>query len=418
MIKKVKTEQLRPGIFIHDFGEKWLNHPFITNSKRLATQWHIDRIIEYNIKEIYIDTNRGLDVISEPIPLDEWSESFENKKARDKLLFKRREWAPIEKEMGKALEIRNKAQYFIKELTEDIKMGRDFNQGAAVEIVDEMFESLTRNKDALFSLISIQNKDEYTFNHSLNVAVITATFCKYLGMNEEEIKIYTLGALFHDLGKIKIPTEVITKPGAFSREDVQIMRRHPEFGKKLIEEQTDVDSRIIDVVYEHHERMDGSGYPRGLNNEEISLGGRLVSIADVYDALTSDRPYHEGDSPKEVLSYMYKLSPSDFDSDLLQKFIQSIGIYPVGSLVRLKSGFLAIVVESAKDELTKPVVLLIYDSKRKRNIKPRKLDLSAPGASLHQISGTESAAKWDIDVVAYLQGKYLEDENRAETQNK
>ncbi len=410
MIKKVKTEQLRPGIYIHDFGEKWLNHPFITNSKMLASQWHIDRILEYNIEEIYIDTNRGLDIITDPIPLDEWSEAFENKKARDKLLLKRRDWIPFEKEIKRALQIRNKAQHFVKTLMEDIKMGRDFDLGAAEEIVVEMIDSLSHNKDAMLSLISIQNKDEYTFNHSVNVAIITASFCRFLGMIDEEIKKYSLGALFHDLGKTKIPIEIITKPGVFSQEEIQLMNQHPTFGKEILTSQQDTDHRILDAVYEHHERMDGSGYPRGLNEDQISLAGRLVSIADVYDALTSDRPYRDGDTPKEVLSYMYKLSASDFDPELLQQFIQSIGIYPVGSLVRLQSGFLAIVVESAKEELTKPVVLLVYDSRRNQTIQPRKLDLSVPGGSLHQITGPEFAANWGIDIVHYLKGESVENE--------
>ncbi len=398
-------------MYIHDFGKKWLDHPFITNSKLLATQWHIDRIFEYNIDEIYIDTNRGLDIVSEPIPLDEWSEAFENKKARDKLLLKRNNWVPFEKEIKKALQIREKAQHFIKTLMEDIKMGRGFDPGEAEEIVDEMIASLSHNKNAMLSLISLQNKDEYTFNHSINVAIITASFCRFLGMNDAEIKKYSLGALFHDLGKTKIPIEIITKPGGFTKEEVQLMNQHPTFGKEILMSQQVTDQQIIDAVYEHHERTDGSGYPRGLNGEQISLGGRLVSIADVYDALTSDRPYRDGDPPKEVLRYMYKLSASDFDPDLLQQFIQSIGIYPVGSLVRLQSGFLAIVVESAKEDITKPVVLLVYDTKRKRTIQPRKLDLSIPGGSLHQITGPEFAAKWGIDIVPYLKGEPEENED-------
>ncbi len=418
MIKKVKTEQLRPGVFIHDFGKKWLDHPFITNSKMLATQWHIERIREYNIKEIYIDTNRGLDVLSAPIPLNEWSEAFENKKARDKLLLKRKEWVPFETEVAQALEIRDKAQNYIRQLIDDIKMGRDFDPDVAAEIVDEMIDSLTRNGDALLSLISIQNKDEYTFNHSINVAIITAAFCRYLEMNAEDIKTFALGALFHDLGKIKIPIEVITKPDDFTQEDMKLMQRHPELGLEILAAQPNTDQRILDVIYEHHERMDGSGYPRGLNEDQISFGGRLVSITDVYDALTSDRPYHDGDPPKNVLSYMFKVSSSAFDAILVQQFIQSIGIYPVGSLVRLQSGFLAIVVKTAKEELTKPVVLLVYDTNRDRKISPRRLDLAAPGGTLHQISGPESAVKWGIDIVHYMKGTPEPAENSNKNENK
>jgi len=399
MIKKVSVEDLRPGVFIHDFGRKWMNHPFLSKTKLIENEWDIERIREYDITEVYIDTARGLNVKKKSVSLEEWNKAFgSNEGLREKLALERSPWVPFEKELEKAKEIKTKARVFIEELTKNVAMGKDFDIKIAENIVDDMLSSLARNRDALLSLISIQNKDEYTFNHSISVSVMMASFCKYLGMDAEKIKIYATGALFHDLGKTQIPMEIIIKPSGYSEEEFKIMKQHPQFGKNILMKMDNVEPEMIEVVFEHHERMDGSGYPNGLSGHQISLGGRLASIVDVYDALTSDRPYKRGDSPTDVLKYLFESSPSAFDLELLQKFIHSIGIYPIGSLVRLKSGFLAIVVESAKDNMLTPTVLLVYDSNKKRKIPTRKLDLSAGVGELHQISGTESPFKWDIDI--------------------
>jgi len=403
MIKKVDVEELRSGVFIHSFGTAWLKHPFLGNHKLIKNEWEIERIRKYGISEVFIDTARGLNVSDQSINYAEFSKAFSTDEAfQEKVTLERSPWVPYNVEIHKAQVIKQKAQNFVRDLTDTIKMGKDFDIEMASEIVDDMVGSLARNRDAMLTLISIQNKDEYTFNHSINVAVMMASFSKYLGMSADEIKLYTTGALFHDLGKTMVPDEVLLKPGKYTDSEFKIMKEHPAMGKQILDKMSNVDQEIVNIVFEHHERMDGSGYPKGLVGHEISPGGRIAAIVDVYDALTSDRPYKNGDPPTDVLKYLFEAAPKHYDLELLQKFIQSVGIYPIGSLVRLSTGFLAIVVESPTENILKPTVLLIFDINKNRSIPFSRLDLSQGVGGLHQIVSTESHINWKIDVGAYL----------------
>ncbi len=402
MIKKVEVNKLRPGVFIHDFGEGWFNHPFLTNQKLLRSTSDIERIKEYGINEVFIDTKRGLD-ITDSLDLKDWKKSFgDNEAVVKKITLEDSKWVPLEKEMVRAKEVKTKARSFVEQMNTSIKMGKKIEFEQATELVDEMVDSLARNQDALLTLTSIKNKDEYTFNHSINVAVLMASFCRVREMDEDQTRRLTTGALFHDLGKVLIPDELILKPGRYTDEEYEMMKQHPRFGREILSDMKDLDPEIINVVYEHHERMDGNGYPRQLKGHEISLEGRMASIVDVYDALTSDRPYKTADTATEVLKYLFKSAPDVFDLELLQQFISSVGIYPVGALVRLNSGFLAVVVETAKNDLKRPVVKMIYDIKKDRPIIPRKLDLGEGVGSLHQIIKSESPQKWGINLQEYL----------------
>ena len=398
MIRKVKVSKLRPGIFIHSFGEKWLDHPFMSKTKMIFDEWHIERIQEYGIEEVYIDTTRGLDILAKPIQLDDWANAFESKKAKDKLLIKRKAWLPFREELVKAIVVRQKALEYLKNQEMLIRSGKDFEIEQGLKLVDTIIKSVSRNKDALLALRVSQNKDEYLLNHSLNVATLMAVLSRDLDLPEKIISVFTAGALFHDFGKFLIPEAVLNKPGIYSEDEFKQMQDHPNHGVKLLNAMEPLRPEMVDIVLEHHERLDGSGYPRGLKGEEISLGGRLTGIMDFYDALNSDRCYKDRVSSVEVLKSLFELSGKHFDSTLLQVFIQSMGVYQVGSLVRLASGFLAIVIGSAKQDLKKPIVLLIYDTKKNRPISPRKLDLTTVG-DLHQIAGLEPTAKWQFDLI-------------------
>ena len=403
MKKRINVEELEPGMFVCDFGRSWLHRPFFFGKQLIKDEWMIERIRRYDITDVYIDTARGKDRKKKPLTLADWNKAFGgNEKLREKLAVERSPWVPYEKELEKAKEIKKKAHAFVKELTESVKTGAAFDIDLASGIVDEMVGSIARNRDALLSLISIQNKNEYLFNHSINVSVMMASFCKFQRMDAEKISIYSTGALFHDLGKTKIPDEIILKPATYTEEELKLVRMHPQYGQEILSKLDHVHPEMLEVVYDHHERMDGSGYPNGLKGHDISLGGRMVSILDVYDALTSDRPHQKAATPTEALKYLFESSPEKFDLELLQKFIQSIGIYPVGSLVRLNSGFLGVVVESAKDNLLQPVVQLVYDLNKNRAIPRTRMDLSADSGVLHQIAGTESPDKWDVDIASCL----------------
>jgi len=404
MIKKINIDELKAGMYVHDFGRSWLNRPFVLSKVLIKDRNTIKKIKSYGIKELYIDTRRGADVSLKPVTKD-FGNVVKRIETKEEPAIPRpvpevRE--QLNKELKKALIIKNETRRLVEDIARDVKLGRQVNILEAEDIVSNIFGSLVRNQDALFTLISFKNKHEYTFNHSVNVAVLMTAFCKATGMTNDEIKIHGTGAILHDVGKAKVPDEIINKPDNLSPEEFDEIKKHPGYGKEIVENIDGITNEMIDIIYEHHENIDGSGYPRGIKGVEISYGGRIAAIIDVYDALTSDRVYHLAVDPTTALRRIHENSQQAFDFDLFAQFIQTIGIYPIGSLVRLQSGFLAIVVESGKDNPLQPIVRIIYDINKKILITPRNLDLSKGVGELHKIVANENANKWKLNPADYI----------------
>ena len=404
MIKKVKVKDLKPGMYIHNFGCGWLKHPFLTRQKMLKNWWEIEKIEKYGIKEVYIDTFKGLDFVKR-IDFGEFKKAFKDKDSGAAILDEKpviiRE--ALDKELQTAVKIKDETRMLIDNITRDVKLGKQINIAKSEDVVNQILGSITRNKDALFTLISFKNSDEYTYNHSVNVAVLMTAFCKAIGMTEQQTRSFGVGALLHDIGKAKIPEHILNKPKALSEEEFMQMKKHPVYGRDILSAiQGGISDNVIKIALEHHEQLDGNGYPGGLKGHEISYGGRITAIIDSYDALTSDRVYHHAIDPTSALKIIYERSQEAFDFDLFLQFIQAIGIYPVGSLVRLNGGFLAIVVESGRDNPLRPIVRLIYDINKKRPLTPRNLDLSQGVGELHGIVSSESAKKWNIDTADFI----------------
>jgi putative nucleotidyltransferase with HDIG domain len=403
MIKKVNIDQLKPGLYISDFNCDWLNHPFLNNSLFIRNTQQIDRIREYGIREVYIDTNRGRDVDDAPTAAEavktvrrQLSNTFNTRPEFEKP-------EPLRNELKRAQRIKQEAYSIVQRFSDDIRLGKQLRLDGVEDVVDKMLDSVSRNKDALLSLINIRKKDQYTYMHSVSVGVLMIAFCKALGMSQDEIRKYGLGALMHDVGKMMIPLELINKPGKLTEEEYELMKRHVTYSYEILSENDQIPKEAIQIAYEHHERRDGVGYPRGLSDEAISRGGMMTAIVDVYDAITSVRSYSDGVEPIEALRKLFEWSKFHFDEDLVHKFIKTMGIYPVGSMVRLANNQLAVVVETGRETLLKPVVRVIYDIRRQIELSPRDVDLSAGMTEAHQILSSEPPSRWKLDPAKYLQ---------------
>ena len=403
MIKKVKVDDLKPGVFIADFNTTWMKHPFMTNQILIKNQKMIQRIREYGIDEVFIDTRRGKDIVQH-LTLDDWNKAFGDETHNVTVL------EPIEtrketlaKELPKARKIKSEVRSLIEKVYYNIEEGKAVDIHEADHVVEEMTHSLTRNKDALLSLIAIKYKDEYTYTHSVNVAVLTTLLGKYNGLSDEEIHNLSVGALLHDIGKTKISEKIINKPGPLTQKEWQTMQQHPKLGYDLVKDMEGINEVILRVILEHHERYDGMGYPNGTKGKDISWGGRAASVADIYDAITSARSYSPATCPSVALKKLFEMGKQNIlDQELVQKFINAVGIYPLGSLVKLNSGFLGVVVESPREHPVRPVVKLIYDIKKKIIIPPRRLDLSQGIGELHSIVRAESYAEWNLRPEDYI----------------
>ncbi|WP_035854470.1 HD-GYP domain-containing protein [Dechloromonas agitata] len=393
-LKKIRVEHLREGMHIHEFCGSWMEHPFWRSNFLLKDPEDLRRIRQSGITEIWIDTGKGcdLEVGESPAAINA---------AVDQLLGQAIIFsdmpAPVDlaDEVQRAAKLCEKSRRAVIAMFHHVRMGRAVDAKAAGELVDEISASVHRNPDALVSLARLKSADDYTYMHSVAVCALMVALSRQLGLDEADTREAGLAGLLHDIGKALTPSHILNKPGKLTDEEFEIMRRHPLDGHKLLEEGRAVGDVVLDVCLHHHEKVDGSGYPHRMKSEEISLFARMGAVCDVYDAITSDRPYKAGWNPGEALRKMAEWSKGHFDESIFRAFVKTIGIYPVGSLVRLSSGRLGVVTEQISDSLTKPKVRVFFSTRSKAYIKPELLDLSRPRC-LESIVGCESANRWGI----------------------
>ena len=272
-------------------------------------------------------------------------------------------------------------------------MGKAVDIGGAQKMVEEITDSVTRNPGALISLARLKTVDDYTYMHSVAVCAMMVALSKQLGQDVEHIRAAGMAGLMHDLGKAMMPMEVLNKPGKLTDAEFSIIKTHPVEGHRLLLASQSVGDVVLDVCLHHHEKTDGSGYPNGLKDSEISVFAKMGAVCDVYDAITSNRPYKVGWDPAESLRKMAEWSNGHFDGKIFQAFVKSLGIYPIGSLVRLTSGRLGVVIDQTGKSLTMPVVKVFFSTKSNMRIMPLIVDLSLPSTN-EKIVSREDPAKW------------------------
>ncbi len=273
--------------------------------------------------------------------------------------------------------LRAKAMYQVGRVIEEVRSGRPVDLTPVQETVSEIVASAQRNPEALCSLVRLRSLDEYTFTHSINTCVLAVMIARQ-GL-PGDLESVGLGALLHDVGKSAIPTEILQKSGPLTEEEKFLVQQHPHVGLELLSRRRGLDAVVADAVAQHHERRDGTGYPEGLNGAEIGPGGSIVAVADAYDAMTSERPYRRAWRPTEVIRWISHESGRGFDPDMVLALVRALGVYPVGSVVRLNSGELAIVCAANPQAIRQPRVLVISSPLGAPLTHPSRLDLARPG---------------------------------------
>lgn len=267
---------------------------------------------------------------------------------------------------------------------DDARLGRALDGAGARNAVTAMTDSIIRNPDALACFIQLKNKDEYTALHSLRVCILALTFGRHLGFTADQLSVLGIGALLHDLGKMKVPSEILNKPGRLTDQEFEIMKSHVPHGVAILERTPHIPAPAIEVARGHHERYGGNGYILGLKMDAIGLFGMIGGIVDSYDALTSDRVYRDGLSAFDALSRMYDARHVNYHPELMAQFIRCMGIYPIGSIVELNSGEIGVVVTVNRVRRLKPRVALALTAEKKRYPAPKIIDLmqTFPGRPL------------------------------------
>ena len=399
MRKQIDVDGVVVGMYLEDLGASWINTPFWRKSFLLTDPKDIALLKASGILEIWIDTAKGLDVATPQASFPDTAAA-----TLDEIGQSRAPDLPpasMAEELSRATLICARSRQAVTSMFQEARMGNTVDSSAAGQLVQDISDSLARNSSALISLARLKTVDDYTYMHSVAVCAMMIALARQLGLDDASVRAAGEAGLLHDMGKALLPMSVLNKPGKLTAEEFAIVRQHPALGHALLGKSAGVGEITLDVCLHHHEKMDGSGYPKGLPGTEISLFAKMGAVCDVYDAITSNRPYKTGWDPAESMRRMGQWADGHFDPVVFQAFARSLGIYPVGSLVRLTSGLLGVVTQQNASTLTMPVVKVFYTTKTREHITPAALDLSERGCR-DRIAAREDPAKWkftDLDAL-------------------
>lgn len=394
MLKRIAVKDIQLGMFICEFCGSWMEHPFWKTKFLLTDENDLQAIQSSGIKELWIDVTQGADLgIAVPGKTKEEVERETEAVLLEAENSHGKEKTSLEDEIQTAAKLCAKAKEAVIAMFSDARMGKAIQVEQARALVEDISNSVLRQPHALISLARLKTADEYTYMHSVAVCALMIALARQLNLAEDMVHEAGFAGLLHDIGKVGIPLKVLNKPGKLTDSEFAIVKSHPEVGAKILIESYQVSPAVLDVCLHHHEKIDGTGYPFGLKGDTISLFAKMGAVCDVYDAITSNRPYKKGWAPADSIRKMAEWSKGHFDEAVFQAFVKTVGIYPTGSLVRLESGRLAVVVEQHESSLLSPKVKVFFSAKTKMPIIQETLDLAAL-VGKDKIIGRESPDDW------------------------
>ena len=343
MLVRIETRNLRPGMFVARVEGSWIQSPFWRSKFLLSDPAQIVRLHEAGVDTVFIDTSKGLGPVADrpvspPVPPGAVPRPI----VRERRARHRR----IRDEFDHARALMERSKAAVMQMFGEARLGRAVAVDAAVPLVEDIAASVARNPGAIITVTRLKSKTEYTYLHSVAVCALMINLARQLDLPESDHRDIGLAGLLHDIGKMATPIEVLDKPGSLTDAELSLIRNHPVEGHAMLRDNPGVPELALDVYLHHHERMDGGGYPYGLDDARLSLYARMGAICDVYDAVTSERVYKGPWPPNIALARMLEWE-GHFDPHILDAFIQSLGIPPVGGLVRLHSNHLAVVLDPA-----------------------------------------------------------------------
>jgi putative nucleotidyltransferase with HDIG domain len=402
MRKRISIDQLKVGMTVEKLDRSWLATPFLRHRFRITSSDQIQQLYDSGVQQLDVDADvadleSGSVMPAMPAEVNPSQPMAPPQKPEPSTI-------PFAEELPAARQAYKAARRIIQQAMEDVRMGRALNMEAVSEVVEKMSDSILRNPDALTSLTRLKQFDEYTFFHSVNTSALALSVGRHLGYDRVPLLQLGTGMLLHDIGKTQIPVELLNKPGRYEADEFEIMKQHVLRGAEILSNTTGLNDMFLKPTLEHHERVDGTGYPHHRSKVELSQFGLIAAIVDIYDAVTSDRCYHKGKTPHDTLQMLYKLgTQGHVDGTLVQQFVQVVGVYPVGSCVSLNTGERAIVKQCNHQVSLRPLVVLITDEAGRHRSIPLDLDLAAQRRKPTQtIDSILDPATLGIDPSAYL----------------
>lgn len=362
--KKIHISELKIGMWISKLERDWLETPFLMQGFLIESIDDIETVAQFS-EYVWVDVREEYWVsrnANATLTRTTTKTTYINK-------------VPVREENERIYGVYREARQLTKSLLDEVRLTSVLNTQRAKTMVRDCVESVLRNADALMWMSKIRDRDSYTSEHCLNVCIMAIAFGRQLGYDENAL--YDLGicGLLHDVGKMKIPLEILNKPGALTDDEMKIMKRHSVYGRNLLMSAGSGAAQAVDVAWSHHERMDGQGYPRGLNDAKISRYSRVIAIVDAFDAMTADRVYQPPIPATQALKIIYQDKGTHFDAELAQEFIKTVGLYPPGSVVELMNGEVGLVFETNHQYRQLPKLIMLLDAE-KNSIKEKIVDLA------------------------------------------
>ena len=408
MLKKISIDELRTGMYLHGLCGKWVDHPFWKTKFVLNDPRDLVKLRESAVEECWIDVSKGHDVVAASAPTPAAAPAPAAPAAAAAVATSTKPAAKLAAapavsatapasmadEVKRAAALVSKSRAQITSMFKEARLGRAVEAEACLPLVTDITESVWRNPGALVSLARLKTHDDYSYMHSMAVCALMVALARQLGRDEAQAREAGLAGLLHDMGKASMPLAILNKPGRLTTEEFDVIKTHPKRGYDLLMSGTATPAMALDVCLHHHERPDGGGYPFGLKGEALTLAARMGAVCDVYDAISSNRPYKKGWDPADSISRMTAWAKDgQFDPMVLAAFVKSLGVYPIGSLVRMRSGRLAVVVEQSAGQLLKPWVKVFYSTKAQMPVAIELIDTSDVGCS-DVIAARESNETW------------------------
>jgi putative nucleotidyltransferase with HDIG domain len=372
MLKRIPVDELRTGMHVEDIGMHWIDAPYLySRTGPIGSSREIESIKRQGYKYAYIDPEKGIPVEGTRSGIEGLGQMC--KAAPDPAPVCPE--VPFEEELTVAAKVYADALLYVRRLLAGfVEKGPALYEEARPH-VDALLESVIRNQNALLTLSKLREHDQYTYTHCVNVAALSMIVGRHQGLPREEQILLGTAGLFHDIGKEHIPRHILGKPGSLTDAEYRIVRRHPEEGYAIMRGVPGISGRILRVILEHHEKHNGTGYPARLSGDQIDQFSGIVSMADIYDALTSDRIYRKSVVMQRALQILFAMRGEELRADLVEQFVKCMGVYPPGSFVRLSNGVYGVVTEVDTERLLLPKVRVILDGGM-LPVKPRLIDLA------------------------------------------
>ncbi|MCK2084338.1 MULTISPECIES: HD-GYP domain-containing protein [Aeromonas] len=386
----IPVNQLQPGMYVLAIASQ-TGAMEIAQTGLVTNRQQVDALIRRGVLTVRVDLARsklpGIEQVVSPSPAQSAGSARPAGSGEGRELKIRRLYQEARELQGK----------FIRHL----KAGEPIDITPLAAVAEEMVDTMFTHGDAMLCLARIRAKDAYLMEHSMNVAILLANFGRYLGLERSVLKELTLGGLLHDVGKIMTPDEVLNKPGKLTDEEFGVMRQHVVHSYDILSNTAGITPTMLEVAANHHERLDGTGYPQRLKGDQLSLYTRMSGIVDVYDAVTADRVYKQGMQPTQAFRILLKGINQHFDAELVTKFIKCMGVYPVGTLVQLSNQRLAVVMQRNEQQPLKPLVKVIYHATQRHYLEVQWLDLARNGGQ-ESIESTVDPKEFGINLANFV----------------